>query len=63
MDHKNRRIFSNHIRIKEVLRKFFGAYKIPDFLSMMIVSIFTLIANGLYFSLFCKNKRAKKKLI
>ena len=31
----------------EVLRRFFGAEKLPDFSTMVIVSIFALIANGI----------------
>ena len=31
----------------EVLRRFFGAEKLPDFSTMIIVSIFALIANGI----------------
>ncbi|WMN13012.1 cation transporter [Marivirga salinae] len=31
----------------EVLRRFFGAEKLPDFSTMIVVSIFALIANGI----------------
>lgn len=35
------------IGFAEVLRRFFGAEKLPDFSTMIVVSIFALIANGL----------------
>ena len=41
----------------EVLRRFFGAEKIPDFSTMIIVSFFALIANGLCLYLLQKSKR------
>lgn len=35
------------IGFAEVLRRFFGAEKVPDFSTMIIVSVFALIANGI----------------
>ena len=40
----------------EVLRRFFGVEKLPDFSTMIIVSIFALIANGICLYLFQKSK-------
>ena len=40
----------------EVLRRFFGAEKLPDFFTMIIVSIFALIANGICLYLLQKSK-------
>ena len=40
----------------EVLRRFFGAEKLPDFPTMIIVSIFALIANGICLYLLQKSK-------
>ena len=40
----------------EVLRRFFGAEKLPDFSIMIIVSIFALIANGICLYLLQKSK-------
>lgn len=40
----------------EVLRRFFGAEKLPDFSTMIIVSIFALIANGACLYLLQKSK-------
>lgn len=40
----------------EVLRRFFGAEKLPDFTTMIIVSIFALIANGICLYLLQKSK-------
>ena len=40
----------------EVLRRFFGAEKIPDFSTMIIVSIFALIANGICLYILQKSK-------
>lgn len=40
----------------EVLRRFFGAEEMPDFLTMIIVSIFALIANGICLYLLQKSK-------
>lgn len=40
----------------EVLRRFFGAEKIPDFSIMIIVSIFALIANGICLYILQKSK-------
>jgi Co/Zn/Cd efflux system component len=40
----------------EVLRRFFGAEKLPDFSTMIIVSIFALIANGICLYLIQKSK-------
>jgi len=40
----------------EVLRKFFGMEKLPDFSTMIIVSIFALIANGICLYILQKSK-------
>ena len=40
----------------EVLRRFFGAEKLPDFTTMVVVSIFALIANGICLYLLQKSK-------
>lgn len=40
----------------EVLRRFFGAEQLPDFLTMIIVSIFALIANGICLYLLQQSK-------
>ncbi|AKA33827.1 cation transporter [Flagellimonas lutaonensis] len=40
----------------EILRRFFGAEKIPDFSTMIIVSIFALIANGICLYILQKSK-------
>lgn len=40
----------------EVLRRFFGADKLPDFSTMIIVSIFALIANGICLYILQKSK-------
>ncbi len=40
----------------EVLRRFFGAEELPDFSTMIIVSIFALIANGICLYLLQKSK-------
>ncbi|MCX2743319.1 cation transporter [Mangrovivirga sp. M17] len=40
----------------EVLRRFFGAEKLPDFSTMIIVSILALIANGICLYLLQKSK-------
>lgn len=40
----------------EVLRRFFGAEKMPDFSTMIFISIFALIANGVCFYLLQKSK-------
>lgn len=40
----------------EVLRRFFGAEKLPDFSTMIIVSIFALFANGICLYLLQKSK-------
>ncbi len=40
----------------EVLRRFFGAEKLPDFWTMIIVSIFALIANGICLYLLQRSK-------
>ena len=44
------------IGFAEVLRRFFGAEKMPDFSTMIIVSIFALIANGICLFLLQKSK-------
>jgi Co/Zn/Cd efflux system component len=41
----------------EVLRRFFGAEKLPDFSTMIIVSIFALVANGICMYLLLQSKR------
>ena len=40
----------------EVLRRFFGAEKLPDFSTMIIVSLFALIANGICLYILQKSK-------
>ena len=40
----------------EVLRRFFGAEKLPDFSTMIVVSIFALIANGICLYILQKSK-------
>ncbi|XLS30546.1 cation transporter [Flavobacteriaceae bacterium M23B6Z8] len=40
----------------EVLRRFFGAEKLPDFSTMIIISVFALIANGICLFLLQKSK-------
>lgn len=40
----------------EVLRRFFGVEKMPDFSTMIIVSVFALIANGICLFLLQKSK-------
>ena len=40
----------------EVLRRFFGVEQLPDFLTMIIVSIFALIANGICLYLLQQSK-------
>lgn len=44
------------IGFAEVLRRFFGSEKLPDFSTMIIVSIFALIANGICLYLLQKSK-------
>ena len=44
----------------EVLRRFFGAEKLPDFSTMIIVSIFALIANAICLYLLQKSKSKKE---
>jgi Co/Zn/Cd efflux system component len=44
------------IGFMEILRRFFGNEKLPDFTIMVIVSIFTLIANGICLYLMQKSK-------
>lgn len=44
------------IGFAEVLRRFFGMEKLPDFSTMIIVSIFALIANGICLFLLQKSK-------
>lgn len=44
------------IGFMEVLRRFFGAERLPDFSTMIIVSIFALIANGICLYLLQKSK-------
>lgn len=44
------------IGFMEVLRRFFGVEKIPDFSTMIIVSVFALIANGICLYLLQKSK-------
>lgn len=45
------------IGFAEVLRRFFGAEKLPDFSTMIVISIFALIANALCLFLLQKSKR------
>jgi Co/Zn/Cd efflux system component len=40
----------------EVLRRFFGADKLPDFQTMIIVSVFALVANGICLYILQKSK-------
>ncbi len=44
----------------EVLRRFFGAEKLPDFTTMIIVSIFALIANGICLYILQKSKNKEE---
>ncbi len=44
------------IGFSEVIRRFFSAEKLPDFSTMIIVSIFALIANGICLYLMQKSK-------
>lgn len=44
----------------EILRRFFGDEKLPDFSIMIIVSIFALIANGICLYLMQKSKSKKE---
>jgi Co/Zn/Cd efflux system component len=44
------------IGFAEVLRRFFGAEELPDFSTMIIVSVFALIANGICLYLLQKSK-------
>ena len=44
------------IGFMEILRRFFGNEKLPDFTTMVIVSIFALIANGICLYLMQKSK-------
>ncbi|WP_320814374.1 cation transporter [Flavobacterium sp.] len=44
------------IGFMEVLRRFFGSEKIPDFSTMIIISIFALIANGICLYILQKSK-------
>lgn len=44
----------------EVLRRFFGNQKLPDFTTMIVVSIFALIANGFCLYLLQKSKSKKE---
>jgi Co/Zn/Cd efflux system component len=44
------------IGFAEILRRFFGNEKLPDFKTMIIVSIFALIANGICLYLMHKSK-------
>ncbi len=48
------------IGFAEVLRRFFGDEKLPDFSTMIIVSIFALIANGICLFLLQKSKSKKE---
>lgn len=50
------------IGFAEVLRRFFENEKLPDFSTMIIVSILALIANGICLYLLQKSK-SKRKLI
>lgn len=40
----------------EVLRRFFGAEKLPDFTTMILISVFALMANGICLYLLQKSK-------
>lgn len=44
------------IGFTEILRRFFGDEKLPDFTTMVVVSIFALIANGICLYLMQKSK-------
>ncbi|WP_299162057.1 cation transporter [uncultured Eudoraea sp.] len=44
----------------EILRRFFGNEKLPDFTTMIIVSIFALIANGICLYLMQQSKSKKE---
>lgn len=44
------------IGFAEILRRFFGYEKLPDFTTMIVVSIFALIANGICLYLMQKSK-------
>jgi Co/Zn/Cd efflux system component len=44
----------------EVLRRFFGEEKLPDFSTMIMVSIFALIANGICLYILQKSKRKEE---
>ncbi|QBA63968.1 cation transporter [Muriicola soli] len=44
----------------EILRRFFGTEKLPDFSTMIIVSIFALIANGICLYILQKSKSKKE---
>lgn len=44
----------------EVLRRFFGFEKLPDFSTMIIVSVFALIANGICLYLLQKSKQKEE---
>ncbi len=44
------------IGFAEVLRRFFGAERLPDFSTMVVVSIFALMANGICLYLLQKSK-------
>jgi len=44
------------IGFMEMLRRFFGVEKMPDFSTMIIVSVFALIANGICLYLLQKSK-------
>ncbi|WP_298486976.1 cation transporter [uncultured Maribacter sp.] len=44
----------------EVLRRFFGTEKLPDFSTMIIVSIFALIANGICLYVLQKSKNKEE---
>ena len=48
------------IGFAEVLRRFFGNEKLPDFSTMIIVSILALIANGICLYLLQKSKSKKE---
>ena len=44
----------------EVLRRFFGDGKLPDFSTMIVISIFALIANGICLYILQKSKRKEE---
>jgi len=48
------------IGFMEMLRRFFGVEKMPDFSTMIIVSVFALIANGICLYLLQKSKQKSK---